>query len=368
MTRDVRAHRGPARPLTVADLGEFGLIDRLARVLHGDAIDPLRPSAHGEVRIGDDAALWQPAPGASEVLTTDALVEDVHFRPSTTSWEDLGWKALAQNVSDVAAMGAEPRRAFVTLGLRADTPVSDLEALYRGMRDLAARYGLAIVGGDTVSSSVLFISVSVVGELTGDGLRRGAGRADNLLAVTGTLGGSRGGLEVLEAMREAGGPVPDDADAGADADAGVLAAVHRRPVPRVAESLVLTAAGVRCGMDLSDGLLGDAGKLAYASGLAATLRWDALPVHPVLSRRFGERGREMALGGGEDFELLVAGPADAVERATAALADRGLAALTVVGELHPGSPGQVQVVDATGTVRPAPRTSWDHFARRAGGQ
>ena len=342
---------------TVAELGEFGLIDRLARVLHGDATDPLRPPAHGEVRIGDDAALWQPTSGTGEVLTTDALVEDVHFRTRTTSWPDLGWKALAQNVSDVAAMGAAPRRAFVTLGLRPDTPVSDLVALYTGMRELADRYGLDVVGGDTVSSPVLFISVSVVGELRGDGLRRGAGRPGDLLAVTGTLGGSRGGLEVLEA----GGPGPRSGDEQE------LATVHRRPTPRVDEATVLTARGVRCGMDLSDGLLGDAGKLAYASGLAATLHLDRLPVHRSLARLFPERAADLALGGGEDFELLVAGPSDALRRAGVELGRRHLAPLTAVGELRDGPPGQVRVVDAEGNEVPVRDSSWDHFARRAGG-
>ena len=341
--------------LTVGDLGEFGLIAHLARVLHGLGTDPLRPPAEGVIEIGDDAALWQPSPGASEVLTTDALVEDVHFRLRTTSWEDLGWKALAQNVSDVAAMGAEPRRAFVTLGLRGTTSVADLEALYAGMRALTEAYGPRVVGGDTVSSPTLFISVSVVGELRGPGLRRGAGRAGNLLAVTGTLGGSAGGLEILEL----GGPTADD-------DERALAALHRRPVPRVAEAGALAAAGVRCGMDLSDGLLGDSGKLAYASGLAATLRRDALPLHPALARRFPDRARSLALAGGEDFELLVAAPPATIERARAALAEAGLVPLTVVGELHDGVSGSVRVLDANGDAVETPRTSWDHFAARTG--
>src|SRR5688572_13128748 len=122
--------------LTVSQLGEFGLIDRLGRLLNGSGRDPLRPEAAGSIGIGDDAALWTPTPGRREVLTTDALVEDVHFRHRTTSWRDLGWKALAENVSDVAAMGALPTRAFITLGLQPGTRVADLEELYRGMAEL----------------------------------------------------------------------------------------------------------------------------------------------------------------------------------------------------------------------------------------
>src|SRR5215212_5856039 len=141
--------------LTVAQIGEFGLIDRLGRVLMGAGHHTLRPGATGEIGIGDDAALWQPRPDFSEVLTTDALIEDVHFRHRTTSWRDLGWKVLAQNVSDIAAMGASPTRTFVTLGLRPDTRVADVEDLYHGMASLALSVSevgcvLEIAGGDTV--------------------------------------------------------------------------------------------------------------------------------------------------------------------------------------------------------------------------
>src|SRR4051794_2054725 len=111
------AERTDDADLTVAELGEFGLIDRLARIAHGAQRDPLRPEAAGAIGIGDDAALWTPRRGYHEVLTTDALIEGVHFRHTTTSWRDLGWKALAENVSDIAAMGARPKLAFVTLGL-----------------------------------------------------------------------------------------------------------------------------------------------------------------------------------------------------------------------------------------------------------
>jgi thiamine-monophosphate kinase len=338
--------------LTVAELGEFGLIDRLARILDRSGRDPLQPEADGAIGIGDDAALWEPRPGFREVLTTDALIEGVHFRHSTTSWIDLGWKALAENVSDIAAMGARPTRAFVTLGLRPDTRVSDLEDLYRGMAELAAAYRFGIAGGDTVSSPVTMLSITVIGELEGEGLRRAAGRPGDLLVVTGPLGGSAGGLALLEQGLESS----DDPDARA------LIELHRRPYPRVQEGWILAQKGVRCGMDLSDGLLGDAGKLAYASGLSAVIDLHLLPTPPALVRRFGEdAARMMALAGGEDYELLIAispGSKAAIQRQ---LSHGGIFMPTVVGRLKAGPPGQVTVLDEHGQPVTPPKTSWDHF-------
>lgn len=351
--------------LTVRAIGEFGLIDRLARILNGAQSDPLRPQATGAIGIGDDAALWQPTPGRREVLTTDALIEDVHFRHGTTSWHDLGWKALAQNISDIAAMGAVPTRAFVTLGLRRDIRVADLEALYQGMASLQQALseldcGFAFAGGDTVSAPVTMLSITVVGELAGDGLRRAAGRPGDLLAVTGVLGGSAGGLAILES-----GDVPSG-----NLDVVALVGAHRRPRPRVIEGLTVVEAGVRCGMDLSDGLLGDSGKLAYASGLSAVLNLSDLPLPRALSRRFGDdEARMMALAGGEDFELLIAAPPEVMRRAEIALAEKDsdhqfsgqIAPLSIVGRLAAGPPGQVTVLDQHGQPIQPPKSSWDHF-------
>jgi thiamine-monophosphate kinase len=188
--------------LTVADIGEFGLISRLAWIVAPRGRDPLQPEVAGSLGIGDDAAVWEPRPGFREVLTTDALIENVHFRHATSSWRDLGWKALAENVSDIAAMGARPTRAFVTVGVRPDTLVADLEELYYGFDELCRSLGgaaLEIAGGDTVSSPVTMLSITVIGEVAGDGLRRAAGRPGDVLAVTGTLGGSVGGLTLLDA-------------------------------------------------------------------------------------------------------------------------------------------------------------------------
>jgi thiamine-monophosphate kinase len=176
-----------------------------------------------------------------------------------------------------------------------------------------------------------------------------------VVAVTGVLGGSAGGLALLES----GGAPPGDPDVT------VLARMHREPLPRVGEGLILAELGVRCGMDLSDGLLGDAGKLAYASSVRAILELHRLPLPPALERRFGlESARIMALIGGEDYELLVAAPLEVVEDASLKLAERGLVGLTVVGRLEEGTSGEVTVVDERGQAVAPPRGSWDHFRHR----
>jgi thiamine-monophosphate kinase len=340
----------PAPTVRVADLGEFGLIERLARIAMASSRDPLAPPRDGNLGIGDDAASWS-TDGSTEVLTTDALIENVHFRHSTTTWFDLGWKALAENISDIAAMGARPRRAFVTLGVTGATLVADLEEMYRGIRSICDVYDVEIAGGDTVSAPITVISVTVVGSSESELLRRSAAKPGDLLAVTGTLGGSAGGLALLE---RGGAP-----EAIADRQ---LVEIHRRPSPRVREGLALVASGVRCGMDVSDGVLGDAQKIARASGLTATIRLADLPLPLGLLDRFGEEpARRMALAGGEDYELLVAADAQTLETAARQLASAGLQPLTVVGSLEAGPAGEVRVVDASGHELADPKGSWDHF-------
>ncbi len=344
---------------SVAELGEFGLIGRVACRRPTPPSPGLVPGL--KVGIGDDAAVWAPTPGTWSVITTDALIEDVHFRLRTTSWYDLGWKSLAVNLSDVAAMGATPRYAVVSLGLSGRVPVAAIDEFCRGMADLAAQYDTAIVGGDTVEAPCTVISVAVVGETLPASpgeppplLRRSAGRVGDLVAVTGELGASAGGLRLLEA---AGAP-----PAAAAAAADVLLAAHRRPIPRVAEAAVLLAHGVRCALDLSDGLLGDAQRLAEASGVGVVLEAARVPIAPALQALFPAEALELALGGGEDYELLCAGPPAVLDAAAAALAARGGPALTVVGRLVPPpatGPG-VQVVDAQGAPLPL-RGGYAHF-------
>jgi len=341
-------------PASVADLGEFGLIDRLAQTLG--------PSANPNlvIGIGDDAAAWLPSPRCMTVATTDALVAGVHFDLATTSWEDLGWKALAENISDVAAMGCRPRYALVALALPANAPVSGIEAFYRGMRACGERYGCSVIGGDVVRSGAFVIQVTLLGEsLPMDAgpdrllLERSRARDGDAIAVTGPLGGSTGGLRLLLGQ----------ATASEARVAEELMNAHRRPMPRVQEGLALVEAGVRCAMDVSDGLLADVGHICERSGVDADLDASRVPLYHGLEAVFGQEALRLALTGGEDYELVCAAPPETIARAGELLAERGLGPLSVIGSIVPrtGVEPRVRAFQSSGVPLDVTVGGWDHF-------
>lgn len=337
----------------LSTVGEFDLIERLASVLGLVASDRLVLS------IGDDAAVWKAAGDRLTVATADSLVEGVHFDLRTTDWIDLGWKALAENLSDIAAMGCSPRYALVGLGLPAVTQVAAVEALYAGLRDCAQAFGCQVVGGDTVRCPQVVVHVTLLGEsipVRGDDrpiLTRSAARTGDLLAVTGVLGASAAGLRLLQE----GGPI--------DPDDEVLVEIHRRPQPRVNAGLLLVAAGVRCGIDISDGLLADIAHICERSDVDAEVEARRVPVHPAARGRFGEEALKMALGGGEDYELVCAGSRDLLAAASALLIDDGQPPLTLIGSIiergtdHP----MVHLLDLDGQPGPAVDGGYSHFGK-----
>jgi thiamine-monophosphate kinase len=278
-------------------------------------------------------------------------VEGVHFDLRFTSWRDLGWKALAVNVSDAAAMGATPRFALVTLGVGSDRQLEDFLALYEGMGEHAAQFGVSIVGGDVVSSPVTFINVALYAEAGERLLRRDTARPGQAVAVTGTLGDSTGGLRLLL------GDGPIDS-----AQATALVQAHLRPSPRVREGGLLTQAGLACGMDLSDGLLGDARRLAEASGVQVVIRIDAIPVSAALRAVFGADAIDLALAGGEDYELLVAGEVGTLREAARRVGTETGVSVTEVGEARERADGDppVLILDADGREFRPRLASWEH--------
>jgi len=240
-----------------------------------------RPPA-GETWIGDDAALVR-SPSGLLVLTTDALVESVHFDLSLVGLDDLGWKAIAANVSDIAAVGGRPLHALLTV---AGPPSTDLDLLARGVAEAAAEWGCAVVGGDLTNAPLIVVSVAMTGGIEGAPVLRAGARPGDVLWLTGPLGGSAAGLRALREGR------PDDPNA----------ARHRRPRARPAEGQTARRTGATAMVDVSDGLAADVGHLAAASGVGVAL--DDIPVAAGATE-------DDALGGGEDYELVFALPADA---------------------------------------------------------
>ena len=337
--------------MQVKDIGEFRLIEKINETLGAGGVSFLDQAVGSGYRlrlsIGDDAAAWD-GPASATVLTTDTLVEDVHFSLDRTSWAELGWKAIAVNLSDIAAMGCSPLYSVVALGLRGELSVEGVVEMYRGMSEACGRFGGGIVGGDVVRSPLLFISVTMIGTAGSKGqplLTRSAAKPGDKVAVTGSLGCSAGGLRM-----QAQGPHLD-AEAYAH-----LQEAHNRPLPLVFEGKLLARHGVAAAIDVSDGLLDDLGKLCVASDVGAVIHSDRVPVDEFLRRAYPEDWLSLALSGGEDYQILFAAPAGVVEQVEAALE----VPVSVIGDIV-GEPRGVSVLDEAGRVVEVEREGWDHF-------
>lgn len=335
--------------MTLGELGERRLIERVRRGLGVPGGDVL-------IGIGDDAALlaW---PRGDVLLTTDTLMEDVHFRRATATLREIGAKALAVNISDIAAMGGEPRFALLALAIAPACGLSDVDELYAGLGEVGARYGVMLIGGDTCASpDRLVITITLVGRVDGPALtRRGACPGDAIL-VTGRLGASAAGLAALERRPLA---------APAEALASVYFA-HRRPTPRVAEGQLIRALGSATAMiDLSDGLTTDLGHIAAESGVGAVVRLTALPVDEAtraVALVLGADPRTWALSGGEDYELLFTAARDAATGLAARVTAETGTPVSVIGEVRPAAEGVRFLDDAGQPV--AVKHGFDHFTAR----
>ena len=333
-------------------IGEFALIERLRKKL-----GPVGNDADVVVGNGDDAAVIKAADGKCWVVTCDAQVSGVHF-PSTgdVSGFAAGYKSLAVNVSDVAAMGGRPRFALISLGIPEETPVPFLDDVYGGIRALSEQYDILVLGGNvTRTSGPLFVDVFLVGEvMEGKVLRRSGARAGDRILVTGYLGDAAAGLHVLSGS-QAG--VREDLYAS-------LTRAQLEPQPRVAEGMAIAESGLATSMmDISDGLAGDIRHLCEASGVGAMLWESELPVSDDLLEAASVAGKkplEWALHGGEDYELLVTTHAESVGALQEVLRRAGGAPLTPIGEILPASQG-ISLKRADG-IFALENLAWEHFS------
>jgi thiamine-monophosphate kinase len=335
--------------MNIDSCGEFSLIERLKKCVTA-------PSDFVIIGISDDAAAFQTRAGRVTVVTADAFVEGVHFDLSFVPFRDLGWRTMAANLSDVAAMGGRPTWATVCLCIPPSCPVESLEALYAGLDAVAAPLGCRIVGGDTTSSpSGLMIAISLLGEVQRERITpRNGVRPGDLFCVTGHLGGARAGLEVLR-RGHLGRPLPGRFEAAVGK--------FLRPAPRVREAAALgDAAAIHAAIDISDGLSSEVHHLCRMSRAGARIEGGAVPIHAetdAIARLCEEEGLAFALSGGEDFELLFTVAPHDVEAVTRAVQEATGTPVSVIGEAVPPEEG-VRIRRA-GAWHPLESSGYEHF-------
>jgi thiamine-monophosphate kinase len=329
------------------DLSENELVAAIRRVLSG--ADP-----RVAVGVGDDAAVVRPGNG-DVVLTADMLIEGVHFTRPLVSPRDLGYKSMIVNVSDIAAMAASPRHALISLGLPSDIDAAWVVELYGGLREAADEHAISIVGGDLNAGRAVVVSVFVTGEVApGGAVRRSGARQGDSIVVTGTLGAAAGGLRLARS----------DLSLASNAWATPLLQAQARPAARVGEAGTLAQAGATSMIDLSDGLAMDLSRICVESGVGARVRLADVPVAAELAQlaaalNEGPEPLELALSGGEDYELLATLPRESVDGARHALRERFGVTLTAVGDIIPGE--SLIALEPDGDERPLEPRGWDHF-------
>jgi len=352
--------------MDLRQLGEWKLIRRIKTSFpasrHGDLV----------LGLGDDAAVIRTRSDKSLLLTTDLLVEGVDFDLSLCSYKQIGYKALAVNLSDIAAMGGRPRYFLVSLAIPSRASVSFVDQLYQGMQGLAKQFKVALIGGDTSSSPRdLFLNLVVAGEIEPSKLVRRAGaRIGDRIFVTGTLGDSRAGLEILKSQG-ASSKMQTNSKRAVKRGARSLpfaALIHRHlyPMPRLREGRLLATEGLASAMlDLSDGLASDLRRLCEASRVGALIDPAFLPISPSLTRYAGFKERkssDYALKGGEDFELLFTVPPSRIARLIQ-LQQREHLKVTQIGVIRPRREG-VSMLARNGEKKKLNLVGYEHFRRK----
>ena len=327
--------------MLIKEIGEFNLIKRMSAILG----TPKRTVIAG---IGDDTAVLNSPSGKLLLVTTDMLVENVHFSTNTATPYQLGWKSLAVNISDVASMGGEPTYAFISIGFPRDTIVEFVDEFYAGLRDVAEKYSVDIVGGDTVSSPEIIINISLLGEVEKENciLRSGA-KSGDAICVTGDVGGSSAGLEILQRGLSIEGTEK-----------------HLLPQPRVQEGRLLARSGFVTSMiDISDGVASEIHHICEQSKTGAHVYMKNIPISPnvsLVAKYIGKNPYNYALSGGEDYELLFTCRPDKFQFLRERILKTCNMPITQIGKILDAS--SITIEDESGNVIPLKQKGYDHFA------
>jgi len=328
------------------ELGEFGLIDLIHSI--SDKLKNPQQASWQQllVGIGDDAAAWQAIP-TIQLATTDTMVQDIHFDLNIVTWEELGWKALAVSLSDIAAMGGIPQYALVSLALPQKLEVENISQFINGMLPLAEEFKMAIVGGNLATAPNVVITITTMGYSKDKTiLRRSAAMSGEQIAVTGHLGLSAAGLEMLK------GKISLDPETS-----NILRRGHLHPTPRVKEGQILVEQGVKSAIDISDGLVADLDHICESSKVSARVKIEQVPVHPLVKAKFPNY-EQLALCSGEDYELLFTANKAIIEQVKRALN----CPVTIIGDITERTlPNRVTLVDSKGNVITYEKGGWEHF-------
>lgn len=325
---------------TSPESSEFALIERIIERL-GDAA-----ATSIVVSPGDDAAIWEASTGAV-VATIDTLTEGTHWRASTMGYADIGWRTVVANVSDLAAMGAEPKYLLVATCLGPSTTTTDLNAFIDGAAEACRSHEVRIAGGDIVRGGATTFTIAAYGDARFEGteiiaLRRESARIGDLVAVSGHPGASAAGLTLIERGQTE------------IRQGKALVEAHRRPRARIEIGRQAVMSGIRCAIDISDGLLQDLDHIAKASAVGIEIDCESLPLHPESTALLGkDKALDLALGGGEDFELALVGSETDLD----ALVDE----VHVVGRVVKDHPGETVALDKSGAHYQPLHRGWDQL-------
>jgi len=338
---------------TLADLGEFGLIDRIDKLLRKEGVHA--PGV--TLGIGDDAASFRPQAGYEILVTCDCIVEGRHYLPDYITPRDLGRRAMTLNISDIGAMGGHPRYALVSLGLRADTPAAFVEAMFQGFVFELNPFEAAIIGGNlTKSGDGIFIDITLIGQVPeGKMMRRSTARVGDAILITGYPGEAAAGLQLL-LQRKAGDDWRDHP----------LVKAYNTPSHRAREGAAVAASGFATAMiDTSDGFLGDLGHICEESGTGAELIQADLPISEPLRQaalQMKQDPYDIVLKESDDYELIITCPSEHVEKIRTIIEAINNDPVTEVGRMTHASKG-IQLVCRDETRRNITPSGWDHFMK-----
>lgn len=337
-------------PKTLADIGEFGLIRLIKNLINRDGVR--NPGV--TLGIGDDCASFRPDEGFEVLVTCDCMVEGRHYLPQHITPFDLGRRAMVMNISDIGAMGGLPLYALVSLGLKKDTPVEDVEAMYGGFIQELDPFGASVIGGNiTGSDHSNFISITLTGKVERSIMMcRSGARAGDVILVTGYPGQAAAGLKRLI-----------DSHCPGDLSEDPLVMAYNLPVHRAKEGRAVALSGKATAMiDISDGLIGDLSHICEESGCGAEIIRNKLPVSEHMRDLINPKERdiyEMIIGDSDDYELIITCPSDSKEKVRDAVAGASDVPVTEIGNIT--AQDGIRLVSPDGARRPVRPAGWDHF-------